>query len=114
MNNITENMKYLSNNDLYNNQYSEKELIENIDHLFLLSIIETQKNLSKEFIDEYILNEKYQTENDDDICLDELLKHQSHYGKIKQEIKKEIKEDIMNDDFKEETLIKIKDKSFLE
>ena len=71
------------NNDLYNNQYTEEELISNIDYLLTSTIMKTQTNLSKEFIDNYILNEKYHADDNDDTCLDELLIYQNQYGKKK-------------------------------
>jgi len=79
----SDDKKHLINSDLFDNQYREDELIENIDYLFTSTIVKTQKKLSKKFIDEYILNEKYQESREDDICLDELLRYQPHYGKIK-------------------------------
>lgn len=70
------------NISLYNNQYSEKELIDNIDSLFQYIIVRTQKNLSKEFINNYILNSKYNScSKDEDITLEILYIYQPQYFK---------------------------------
>ena len=70
------------NISLYNKQYSEKELIDNIDSLFQYIIVRTQKNLSKDFINNYILNSKYNScSKDEDITLEILYIYQPQYFK---------------------------------
>ena len=72
----------INNTDLYNNQYSEKELIENIDNLSVYTILTKQKNLSKEFINNYILNPKYHfSEKEKDITIVHLQLYQPEYYK---------------------------------
>ena len=80
---INQTEKKIENIDLYNNKYDEITLVKNIDNLFVLSSIETQKYLSDEFIDKYILNEKYQKDRSDNITIYEILKHQPQYKEIK-------------------------------
>jgi hypothetical protein len=73
-------LKIITNNDLKNNKYSEEILIENIDRLFMSTILETQENLSIDFINNYILNEKYcKNRNDNNITLYDILHLQPHY-----------------------------------
>lgn len=57
---IDEN-KFITNNDLSTNQYSEKTLAFNMEKgtLTPYMVFKTQKNLSNEFIVEYILNDNY-------------------------------------------------------
>ena len=65
---------------LHDRQYSEKELIDNIDSLYQYIIVRTQKNLSKEFINNYILNPKYSScSKDEEITLEILQIYQPHY-----------------------------------
>lgn len=49
----------ITNMDLYSNQYSEQVLISNIDNLSQHTIFCTQKNLTNNFIWNYLLNSKY-------------------------------------------------------
>ena len=50
----------ITNRDLYKkNDYAVEDLIENIDNLFPSTIIKTQKKLTDDFIEEYILSEDY-------------------------------------------------------
>ncbi len=73
-------MNNITNDDLKKNQYSEDVLKNNIDRLFQCIIVKTQKNLSKEFIDEYILNEKYSAiPKDSDITCEILKNYQPQY-----------------------------------
>lgn len=53
--------KFITNNDLSTNQYSEKTLAFNMEKgtLTPYMVFKTQKNLSNEFIVEYILNDNY-------------------------------------------------------
>ncbi len=52
-------MTKITNNDLYKNKYSIDVLIDNIDQLDLTIIIKTQ-DITMEFVNNYLLNEKYQ------------------------------------------------------
>jgi hypothetical protein len=63
--------------DLYNKQYSRKELKENIYAVKLIDIVKTQK-LDVTFVVRYILNKKYHFHNDDNVSIDILLKYQPH------------------------------------
>ncbi len=65
---------------LYEKQCTEQELIDNIDSLFQYLIIRTQKNLSKSFIDNYILNPKYNScSKDEDITMETIHIYQPQY-----------------------------------
>jgi hypothetical protein len=60
----------------------EQELIKNIDSLFQYIIVRTEKNLSKNFINNYILNPKYNScSKDEDITLEILYTYQPQYFK---------------------------------
>ena len=60
----------------------EQELIKNIDSLFQYIIVRTEKNLSKNFINNYILNPKYNScSKDEDITLETLYTYQPQYFK---------------------------------
>jgi hypothetical protein len=63
--------------DLYNKQYSIKELKENIYAVKLIDIVKTQK-IDANFAVRYILNKKYQFHKDDIVSIYILLKHQPH------------------------------------
>ena len=66
--------------DIHNKQYTEQELVDNIDSLFQYEIVRTQKNLSKSFIYNYILNSKYNAcSKDEDITLDILSIYQPQF-----------------------------------
>jgi len=72
----------ITNSTLYEKQYSEQELIDNIDSLYQYIIVRTQKNLSKNFINSYILNSKYNScSKDEDITLETLYSYQPDYFK---------------------------------
>jgi hypothetical protein len=66
----------ISNIDLFNNLYSEDILKNNINNLSTYDIVRTQKNLSKEFINQYILNTDY---NDDEVTIETLYNYQPNY-----------------------------------
>jgi len=66
----------ISNIDLFNNLYSEDILKNNINNLSTYDIVRTQKNLSKEFIIQYILNTDY---NDDEVTIETLYNYQPNY-----------------------------------
>lgn len=63
--------------DLYNKQYSRKELKDNIYAVKLIDIVKTQK-IDATFAVRYILNKKYHFHKDDIISTDILLKYQPH------------------------------------
>lgn len=65
-----------------NKKYTEQELINNIDNLYQYIIIRTHKNLSKHFINNYILNSKYNScSKDEDITMETLYIYQPQYFK---------------------------------
>ena len=79
MNNIIE----ITNLDLYNNQYNEQILIDNMHKLSPHSIIKTQDNLSNNFIVKYILNKKYAIFREDyNITLQDILIYQPNFAKF--------------------------------
>jgi hypothetical protein len=63
--------------DLYNNKYDRKTLKDNIYAVKLIDIVKTQK-LDVSFIIRYILNKKYQLNEDDDITAPTVLMYQPH------------------------------------
>jgi hypothetical protein len=63
--------------DLYNKQYSRKELKDNIYDVKLIDIVKTQK-IDATFAVRYILNSKYHFHKDDNVPIDILLKYQHH------------------------------------
>lgn len=67
--------------NLYFNQYDEKILIDNINNLTPIVIIKTQKNLSKDFIKNYILAKIKDCNNsdEDDITISILQMYQPNY-----------------------------------
>lgn len=69
----------ITNSNLLTETFTEKELAENIEDLSLMLIIKTQKKLSKKFIDEYILNDKYAIFPEDIIVYSDLKAFQPHY-----------------------------------
>jgi len=70
----------ISNKNLSNYQYLEEDLIKNIDILYQYIIIKTQENLSKKFINNYILNSKYNAcSKDEDITMETIALYQPHY-----------------------------------
>lgn len=70
----------ITNSTLYDTQYSEEELINNIGSLYQYIIVRTQKNLSKNFINMYILNSKYNScSKDEDITMETISSYQPHY-----------------------------------
>jgi len=74
------NETIITNNDLNKNQYTEKELIDNIDNLFQCKIVKSQRNLSNHFINNYILNPEYNSiSKDEDITMETLNLYQPQY-----------------------------------
>ena len=77
----------MSNNiNIHNYTETEKQLIDNIDLYDMLDILHDYKNLSFEFVINYILNEKHQkTRKDRNITLDTVANYQPHLiNKIKE------------------------------
>jgi hypothetical protein len=66
----------IKNIDLFCNFYTEKVLINNINHISTYDIVKTQPRLSNKFIDEYILNDDY---NNDDVTINTLYNYQPYY-----------------------------------
>ena len=71
----------ITNSDLLTKIFPEEILVKNIDHLSLMTIIKTQKNLSKQFINNYIFNDKYIIFPEDDISYSDLITFQPQYYK---------------------------------
>lgn len=69
----------ISNIDLFFNQYDEKTLIENFENLSPMSIIKTQKNLSKKFINNYILPRNTSENDEDEITMSILYQMLPNY-----------------------------------
>lgn len=69
-------IKLITNIDLNYNQYDEKTLSFNMEEgtISPYSVLKTQKDLSNEFIVEYILNEKYAVFREDrDITINKVI-----------------------------------------
>ena len=76
---MTNNIDFIKNS-------SEKELIEKIDELSLVDILKNKKNLSLNFVVNYILNEKYCGMSEEfDIDISKVITYQPHlkYDEIK-------------------------------
>ena len=69
-------MIIISNEDLIKQQWPENILINNIEHLYQHVIMTTQKNLSRDFIQNYLINPKYNKCEEDEITLDILMIYQ--------------------------------------
>ena len=63
--------------DLYNNKYDRKTLKDNIYSVKLIDILKTQI-IDVTFAVRYILNKKYQLNDDDNLTSPDVLKYQSH------------------------------------
>jgi len=71
----------LTNDKLYKNEYEMETLIENIEYLNLNVILTTQK-LTIPFCVKYIMNSRYQTEQDEkDITLSDIIEKQPNLKK---------------------------------
>jgi hypothetical protein len=87
--------------DLYNNKYDRQTLKDNIYAVKLLDILKTQ-TLDVTFVVRYILNSKYQLDDEDQIITREMvLKYQPHISmkKLMQEIAYYNSDDDSVDDF---------------
>jgi hypothetical protein len=73
----------ISNKDLREkDNYSEQDLIDNIDNLFPSIILKTQKKLSDSFIIKYILSDNYAKIREDyDITINDLCNYYPNFGK---------------------------------
>jgi len=63
--------------DLYNKKYDRKILKKNIYALKLIDILKTQ-TIDVTFAVRYILNKKYQLNDDDNLTAPDVLKYQTH------------------------------------
>jgi hypothetical protein len=63
--------------DLYNNKYDRQTLKDNIYAVKLIDILKTQ-TIDVSFAVRYILNTKYQLDEDDNITAPTVLKYQTH------------------------------------
>lgn len=63
--------------DLYNQKYDEEILKSHIYQLKFMDIIKTQI-LDVTFIVKYILNDKYQLHEEDQITIEDIIKYQPH------------------------------------
>ena len=73
-------MEQINNIYLYTKRYDESVLINNIDNLSRHSILITQKNLSNNFIEKYIINSDIVLfREDDDITYNDIIKYQPLY-----------------------------------
>jgi hypothetical protein len=86
--------------DLYNNKYDRKTLKDNIYAVKLLDILKTQI-IDVTFAVRYILNEKYQFHEDDNITAPTVLKYQSHitYDELQEALQNYESDDDSVDDF---------------
>lgn len=79
----------IDDNDLYNAQYNEKVLAHNINNLSQYTIYKTQSYLSIEFIQNYLLNPKYNKfREDEEIMLGDIVSKYPHYIITKKSNKK--------------------------
>ena len=67
--------------DLFIHQWSEEILIHNIENIGQYEIMKYQRNLSRNFIENYLLNEKYNKCSDDEITIDILMIYQNIVAK---------------------------------
>ena len=86
--------------DLYNNKYDRQTLKDNIYAVKLLDILKTQV-IDVSFAVRYILNTKYQLDEDDNITAPTVLKYQTHitYDELQKELQDYDSEDDSVDDF---------------
>jgi hypothetical protein len=63
--------------DLYNNKYDRKTLKDNIYVVKLIDILKTQ-TIDVTFAVRYILNKKYQLQDEDNLIAPDVLKYQPH------------------------------------
>lgn len=86
--------------DLYNNKYDRKTLKDNIYAIKLLDILKTQI-IDVTFAVRYILNEKYQFDENDNITAPIVLKYQKHitYDELQKALHEYESDDDSVDDF---------------
>ncbi len=86
--------------DLYNNKYDRKTLKDNIYAVKLLDILKTQI-IDVSFAVRYILNQKYQFDEDDNITAPTVLKYQPHitYDELQEGLQNYESDDDSIDDF---------------
>jgi hypothetical protein len=80
--------------DLYNKKYDMKTLKKHIHEVKLIDILKTQ-TIDVEFAVNYILNSKYQLNEDDNIIAPDIIKHQPHisYEDLQKELQKDDSDD---------------------
>ena len=86
--------------DLYNNKYDRQTLKDNIYAVKLLDILKTQI-IDVTFAVRYILNTKYQLDDDDNITAPTVLKYQTHitYEELQKALYEYESDDDSVDDF---------------
>ena len=86
--------------DLYNNKYDRQTLKDNIYAVKLLDILKTQI-IDVTFAVRYILNERYQLDENDDITAPIVLKYQKHitYDELQKALSEYDQDDDSVDDF---------------
>jgi len=86
--------------DLYNNKYDRQTLKDNIYAVKLLDILKTQI-IDVTFAVRYILNTKYQLDDDDNINAPTVLKYQTHitYEELQKALYEYESDDDSVDDF---------------
>ena len=67
--------------DLYNNKYDRKTLKDNIYVVKLIDILKTQ-TIDVTFAVRYILNKKYQLQDEDNLIAPDVLKYQPHISYV--------------------------------
>lgn len=68
---------------LYTQSFTEEELITNIDNLTVRRVLQTQKNLSVDFVCKYILNPDYHVDDSDSsITVNDVIHYQPHLEKF--------------------------------
>ena len=86
--------------DLYNNKYDRQTLKDNIYAVKMIDILKTQI-IDVTFAVRYILNEKYQLDENDDITAPIVLKYQTHitYDELQKALREYEPDDDSVEDF---------------
>ena len=86
--------------DLYNNKYDRKTLKDNIYVVKLIDILKTQ-TIDVTFAVRYILNKKYQLQDEDNLIAPDVLKYQPHisYAELQKALSDYDSDDDSVDDF---------------
>ena len=80
------------------NQYSEKILEKHIYEIHLMELLKTQK-ISASFAVRFLLNEKYQLLNDENITINDVLNYQPHLTRQMLKLKYDTSYDINFENF---------------